>query len=72
MVAGTQKDEPWYERQGEELDLTTTGRGMLKVEILVAGDGINYPKPGHVVSVHYVAYLPDGRVFDATHRRGEK
>jgi len=52
----------------------TTVRG-LKVEILIAGDGLNYPKPGNLVSVHYTAYLVNsdgtqGPVFDATRERG--
>jgi FKBP-type peptidyl-prolyl cis-trans isomerase len=25
----------------------------VNVEIYAAGDGINYPKPGHTVTVHY-------------------
>ena len=41
------------------------------MDILVAGDGFMYPKPGDVVSVHYVGYLPSsGKVFDSTYRRG--
>ena len=46
------------------------GPNELEVETMVAGDGYRYAKPGMTVSVHYVGYLPDGRVFDATHRRG--
>ena len=46
------------------------GPTELEVETMVAGDGYRYAKPGMTVSVHYVGYLPDGRVFDATHRRG--
>ena len=42
----------------------------LDVEILVAGDGYRFPKPGNVVSVQYVGYLPNGKVFDSTYRRG--
>lgn len=32
-------------------------RGEVKVEIFAAGDGINYPKKGHTVTVHYTAYV---------------
>ncbi|KAJ1454716.1 hypothetical protein M885DRAFT_464953 [Pelagophyceae sp. CCMP2097] len=46
------------------------GARELHVEILVAGDGFKYPKAGSTVSVHYVGYLPSGKVFDATYRRG--
>ena len=30
----------------------------VNVEIYAAGDGINYPKAGHTVSVHYTGNLP--------------
>jgi len=36
-------------------------RRDISVEIFAAGDGVNYPKPGHTVSVHYTGYLKDGR-----------
>jgi len=49
---------------------TGIGPAELEVETMVAGDGYRYAKPGMTVSVHYVGYLPDGKVFDATHRRG--
>lgn len=29
----------------------------MTVEIFKAGDGVNYPKPGNVVTLHYVAYV---------------
>uniref|UniRef100_A0A7S2G597 peptidylprolyl isomerase n=1 Tax=Octactis speculum TaxID=3111310 RepID=A0A7S2G597_9STRA len=47
-----------------------------KVDILVAGDGLNYPKSGQVCTVQYTAYImnengTEGPVFDSTHERGK-
>ncbi|KAG5189353.1 FKBP-type peptidyl-prolyl cis-trans isomerase 4 [Tribonema minus] len=41
------------------------------VEILVAGDGVNYPRKGQMVTVHYTAYLDDGTQFDSSRERGK-
>ena len=49
---------------------TGIGTHTLDVEILVAGDGYRFPKPGNTVAVQYVGYLPSGKVFDSTYRRG--
>lgn len=46
-------------------------RRDVTVEIFAAGDGINYPRPGNVVTVHYTGYLPNGNRFDSSRDRGK-
>ena len=60
ITGGTGKAD-WWEEKGEPIDPSTVAPGALKVEILVAGDGFRYPRPGMVVAVDYVGYLPDGK-----------
>mmetsp|Transcript_79864 Transcript_79864/g.159477 ORF Transcript_79864/g.159477 Transcript_79864/m.159477 type:complete len:110 (-) Transcript_79864:325-654(-) len=43
----------------------------VKVEIFAAGDGINYPRTGQTVTVHYTGFLPDGAIFDSSRERGK-
>jgi FK506-binding protein 1 len=41
------------------------------LEIFAAGDGINYPRPGNIVVVHYTGFLTDGSRFDSSRDRGK-
>ena len=40
-------------------------QNTVSVEIFAAGDGINYPKKGNTVVLHYSGYLPNGKLFDS-------
>ncbi|KAI9094683.1 hypothetical protein DFS34DRAFT_239386 [Phlyctochytrium arcticum] len=37
-------------------------------EISKEGDGINFPKPGDIVAVHYIGVLENGTIFDTSMR----
>ncbi|KAF9905798.1 FK506 binding protein proline rotamase rapamycin-binding protein [Linnemannia zychae] len=39
--------------------------------IIKAGDGINFPKVGQTVVMHYIGTLEDGSKFDSSRDRGE-
>jgi FKBP-type peptidyl-prolyl cis-trans isomerase len=41
------------------------------VEVFTAGDGINYPQPGNIVTIHFTGFLLDGKRFDSSRDRGK-
>jgi FKBP-type peptidyl-prolyl cis-trans isomerase len=51
--------------------LVEMSRRDVSVEIFAAGDGINYPRPGNVVTIHYTGFLTDGSRFDSSRDRGK-
>ena len=46
-------------------------RTNVQVEVKKAGDGVNYPKKGRTVVIHYSGFLSDGTRFDSTRDRGK-
>ncbi|KAJ1645849.1 Fork head 1 [Coemansia erecta] len=43
----------------------------VEIEVIQPGDGINFPKPGDTVTMHYDGTLIDGTPFDSSRKRGK-
>ena len=61
MVAGIIKVESAFRGERGSLlvkgeELRTMSNEKVTVEIFTAGDGINYPKKGQTVTIHYTGY----------------
>lgn len=52
----------------QEVKKTASG---LQYSVLHAGPAGIHPKPGDIVTVHYTGWLPDGKEFDSSRRRGQ-
>ena len=48
----------------------TTNSGI-SIRLMRAGEVDGYPEPSQSVSVHYDAYLPNGKLWDSSRQRGK-
>jgi FK506-binding protein 1 len=42
----------------------------ISVKRVIPGDGKTFPQKGDIVSIHYIATLEDGSIFDSSYKRG--
>jgi FKBP-type peptidyl-prolyl cis-trans isomerase FklB len=70
MVTSNRADgEAFLADFDQQPDVVTTDTG-LRYRVLEDGEGAT-PGPDDVVTLHYEGRLPDGEVFDSSHRRGQ-
>merc|ERR1719487_1390385 len=64
----TRLGTPLNMKAGQEVELSDDGFGLT---IEKAGDGVNFPKAGDKLTMHYIGRLKDGTVFDSSRDREE-
>merc|ERR1719198_2076614 len=64
----TRLGTPLNMKAGQEVELSDDGFGLT---VEKAGDGVNFPKAGDKLTMHYIGRLKDGTVFDSSRDREE-